>query len=262
VGTASSALSKFLNPANESSAHFVVDTDKIYCLVDTDNTAYTNANWASNLESVTIEHAGDWRNGYRNEGVINQSAILVAWLRSLYPNATPQRHREVAATACPGDLPVEEIWNKATAILNPPKPAPAPVPPATPIQITDIANRVVVTKKDANLWDLNFNTWAEAKSVKVIPKGTEVEISAVAKHPLGSSYYMTEYSFSKGIKNGINVVDCEEKPPVVEPPIVVPPVDPPVTPPIEPPVEPTYPNWFVEFWLKLIEAIKNILGRK
>lgn len=222
VGTAASAVSKFKSSASQTSAHFVVAPTKIYCCVDTDNTAWTNGNWASNLESVTIEHEGDWRNGYRNDGVIEQSAKLVAWLRTIYPNATPIRHRDVAQTQCPGDLPVEEIWNKATAILNPPKPTPV-TPPATAIQITDIQNRVVVTKKDANLWDLNFNTWAEAKSVKVIPKGTEVEISAIAKHPLGSSYYMTEYSFAKGIKNGINIVDCEEKP---APPVVTPPVQP------------------------------------
>lgn len=218
VGTADSAVAKFSNSASQTSAHFVVAPDKVYCCVDTDNTAWTNGNWGSNLESVTIEHHGDWRNGYRDEGVINQSARLVAWLRTLYPNATPIRHRDVAQTACPCDLPVEEIWNRATDILNPPKPQPAPVPPATPIQITDIANRTVVTNKDANLWNLDFNTWAEAKSVKVIPKGTNVEISAIAKHPLGSSYYMTEYSFAKGIKNGINIADCAEIAPPVTPP--------------------------------------------
>lgn len=242
VGTAESAVSKFANSSSQTSAHFVVAPNKVYCCVDTDNTAWTNGNWASNLESVTIEHAGDWRNGFRDEGVINQSARLVAWLRTLYPSATPIRHNQVASTACPCDLPVEEIWNRATEILNPPKPPAPTVPPATPIQITDVQNKIVVTSKDANLWDLNFNTWAEAKSVKVIPKGTEVEISAIAKHPLGSSYYMTEYSFSKGIKNGINVADCSDKVVVVPP--VVPPVEPPVvTPPITPePPKPEEPN--------------------
>jgi len=257
VGSASSAVSKFLNAGSQTSAHFVVAPDKIYCCVDTDNTAWTNGNWGSNLESVTIEHEGDWRNGFRDENVIKNSARLVAWLRTLYPNVTPIRHRDVASTACPGDLPVEEIWNRATAILNPPAPAPVPVPPATSIQITDIQNRIVVTNKDTNVWDLNFNTWAEAKSVKVIPKGTDVEISAIAKHPLGSSYYMTEYSFAKGIKNGLNVADCSEKPPVVTPPEVKPPV---VVPPVVTP--PTYPNWFVQFWVQVFDAIAKILGLK
>lgn len=237
VGSAESAVSKFSNSASQTSSHFVVAPNKVYCCVDTDNTAWTNGNWGSNLECVTIEHAGNWQGGFRDEGVINQSARLVAWLRTLYPGIGYNRHREISSTACPCDLPVEEIWNKATEILNPPAPVPAPAPPATPIQITDIQNRTVVTNKDANLWDLNFNTWAEAKSVKVIPNGTKVEISAIAKHPLGSSYYMTEYSFAKGIKNGINVADCSEI--AIDPPK---PVEPPVSPPIAPESPPESPQ--------------------
>jgi N-acetylmuramoyl-L-alanine amidase CwlA len=262
VGSAASAVTTFKNPLNEKSAHFVVAPNKIYCCVDTDNTAWTNTNFASNLESVTIEHEGDWRNGYRNEGVLNQSAILVAWLRTLYPTATFNRHREVSlkGTVCPADFPVEEVWNKATAILNPPKPVPAPAPPTEMPVITDITNRMVVTNKDANLWDLSFNTWAEAKSVKVIPKGTQVEVSAIAKHKLGGSYYLTEYSFSKGINNGINVADCSEIP--TPPPVVVPPVEPPIEPPVEPPVAPPLDDETVgllqSILLKLGDIIKSI----
>ena len=233
VGSAESAISRFSNPSQQVSAHFVVAPNKIYCCVDTDNTAWTNGNWASNLESVTIEHAGDWRFGFRDEGVIQQSAILVAWLRTLYPSATPIRHRDVSQTACPGDLPVEEIWNRATQILNPPAPQPPVVLPAPKLTVIDVQNKIVVTNKDANLWDLSFTSYANAKSVKTLPKGTEVEVSATAKHPLGSTYYLTEYSFSKGIMNGINVVDVADKV------ITVPPTIPPVTPPVDPPKPPT-----------------------
>lgn len=232
VGTAASAVSKFKNPASQTSTHFVVASNKIYCCVDTDDTAYANANWPSNLESVTIEHEGTWLNGFRDQGVIDQSAILVAWLRSLYPNATPNRHRDVYPTACPGDLPVEEIWNRATGILNPPKP-PAPIPlPAPKLTVTDVQNRIVVVSKDTDLWDLSFTTWTDAKSVKKLPKGTELEISAVALHPLGGQYYLTEYSFAKGINNGVNVKDCAEKP---APPTPVPPTPTPIPPTPEPP---------------------------
>lgn len=226
VGTAASAVSKFKNSASQTSSHFVVASNKIYCCVDTDNTAWTNGNWDSNLESVTIEHEGDWRFGFRDDGVINQSAILVAWLRTLYPNATPIRHRDVFSTACPGDLPVEEIWNRATQILNPPKP-PAPItPPAAKLTINDVQNRLVVTTRDASLWDLSFTSWDQAKSIKTLPKGTELEISAIATHPLGGQYYLTEYSYAKGINNGVNVKDCTEK--IVEPPA---PIDPEPKPP-------------------------------
>jgi hypothetical protein len=74
--------------------------------------------------------------------------------------------------------------------------------------------------RDANLWDLHFAKYPDAKIVKALTAGTQIEVSAIAKHPLGSSYYLSEYSFSKGIGNGINVKDCED---VVVPPVVTPP---------------------------------------
>ena len=256
VGSLESAYTVFQNPNRQGSAHFGVGDGRIWQFVSIDDTAWANANWASNLESITIEHEGDWRNGYWNEGVINTSAQLVAWLRTVYPNIGFNRHRDVAqnGTICPADLPVEEIWNRATKLLER---TTAPVNPPTTInlQITDIVNRKVVLNKEADLWDLNFSTWQTAKSVKKYAKGIEIEISATAKHPLGGLYYMTEYSFSKGIMNGFNSIDCDE---------IIPPTPPePPKPPV-PPVPPTpdYPNWFIQFWIKLWEAIKNILGVK
>lgn len=245
AATAISAVNKFSNPASQTSAHFVVGENEIWCCVDTDDTAWTNGNWNSNLECITIEHHGDWRFGYRNEKVIENSAKLVAWLRSLYPGISYNRHNQVAQTICPGDLPVEEIWNKATALLTPEPPRSAR------ITVTDIVNKKVITKKETNVWDLSFTKWSDAKAVQTLPKGTEVEVSATAQHELGGLYYLTEYSFSKGINNGINVVDCEDKPNPPTPPV----------PPVPPTPDP-YPNWFKEFWVKLWEAIKNILGLK
>lgn len=242
VGSDDSAISRFQQNSGVS-AHFVVGDTKITQMVDLTNTAWTNANFASNSECITIEHEGDWRNGYRNEAVINNSATLVAWLRTVYPGITYNRHREVslAGTVCPADLPVEEIWGRANQILNPPAPAPAPAPPAPSLGVTDIQNKIVTTNKDAKLWNLSFTTWAGAQSIKIIPSGTEVEVSATAKHPLGGTYYLTEYSYSKGIMNGINIVDCTDKITTVPP--VIPPVVPPVTPPEPPkPVEPPKPS--------------------
>ena len=131
--TAESAIARFKLVGVQVSAHFMVANDNIYCCVNTDDTAYSNGVWQSNLESVSIEHVGIWLNGFRDDGVIANSARLTAWLRSLYPIATPIRHRDVYPTVCPGDLPVEEIWQKASDILNPPA-APSPIP-ATPAPV-------------------------------------------------------------------------------------------------------------------------------
>jgi hypothetical protein len=243
VGSMESVAQAWANPARQGSSHFAVGARGAWQFVDTDNTAWCNGNWQSNLESISIEHEGDWRFGYYNEGCIQKSAELVALLRKTHPTIVGfNRHRQVSltGTVCPGDLPVEVIWDRATAILeaeNRPAPSPVPAPVTNPvdIQVTDIQNRMVVANKDLNLWDLNFKTWGDAKSLKIIPKGTLIEVSATAKHPLGGIYYLTEYSFSKGIMNGINSVDVSE---VNQPPIAPEPPKPEV-PPVTPPVEPT-----------------------
>lgn len=122
VGSAESAVIVFNNPSRGASSHFVV-TDQpgvIFQCVDLNNTAWTDGNWASNLRAVTVEHHGDWRNGYNNPVVAENAALLCAWLRDQGIVTHPVRHRQVSdkATVCPADLPVEAIWNRATQIIQ------------------------------------------------------------------------------------------------------------------------------------------------
>jgi hypothetical protein len=225
--SALSAVNWFKNPNSQTSSHFIIGPNTIYCMVDTDDTAWTNGNWQSNLQSVTIEHEGTWLNGFRDENVINKSVELVAWLIDLYPSATPNRHRDVAATACPGDLPVEEIWNKALArreaILHPaPPPAPVPVTPEW------LKNRVplVVTKYIARdgvqLLDLTTLKPADARVF-----GQNMKIDIGSKTTVGGKdYFITVYSTGKNIAAGYLGTDLLDTPyspppPVVEPPDVI-----------------------------------------
>ena len=271
VGSMESANSRFQNASQQVSTHFAVGERGVWQFVDTDNTAWGNGNWNSNLESISIEHEGDWRFGYYNAGCLEQSAQLIALLRKTHPSIVGYNiHRDVSlsGTVCPGDLPFANIWNRSTQIMNPPAPTPPPVtPPPTPVpglQVTDVQNRLVVTNKDCNLWDLSFTTWAGTKSVKVLPRGTQIEVSATAKHGLGGIYYLSEYSFSKGIMNGINSADVDEitvKP--VDPPVVVPPpvVTPPpvvVPPPVTPPLDEETVGLLKSIMLKLGDIIKSI----
>lgn len=113
------------------------------------------------------------------------------------------------------------------------QPLPAPVtPPSITLQIADITNKKVKLIRDANLWDLAFSRYADAKAVKTLPAGTVIEVSATAKHPLGSTYYLSEYSFSRGVGNGLNVKDCEDYVDPIEPPkdtsVIQPPKDAPI----------------------------------
>lgn len=130
-----------------------------------------------------------------------------------------------------------DAWKQERLAPVPP-PAPAPVPATVTVEVTDIVNKKVRLVRDANLWDLGFTKYADAKAVKTLPAGTIIEVSATAKHPLGSTYYLSEYSFQKGIKNGINVKDCEDYVDVVAPPtpVVTPPEPIPAPVPVEVPI--------------------------
>lgn len=209
VGPASSAVAKFQQPI-QVSAHFVVDTDKIYCMVNTDDTAYCNGNWASNLESVTIEHAGTWLNGFRDEGVIEQSAKLTAWLRSLYPNATPNRHRDVMATQCPGDLPVEEIWARASDLLDPPAPVPAPAPqPEWLVNRKTFTKTLYVQVAGARLW--NLNDPSQPADTRQFPVNTQIDVGSKTTVG-GKDYYITVYSTGKNLSVGYKAEELADKP--------------------------------------------------
>ena len=122
VGSDESAVLVFNQAGRSASSHLVItartDVAAWQC-VDFSNTAWTDGNWDSNVRSITMEHHGDWRNGYHNAQVLENSARVVAWLRDQGLVSRPIRHRQVATngTICPADLPVEAIWNRATQII-------------------------------------------------------------------------------------------------------------------------------------------------
>lgn len=123
VGSAESAVLVFNNGSRGASSHLVI-TDRAdvaaWQCVDFSNTAWCDGNWESNLRTISMEHHGDWRFGYNSAQVIENSAKVVAWLRDQGLVNRPIRHRDVATngTVCPADLPVEQIWNRATEIIN------------------------------------------------------------------------------------------------------------------------------------------------
>ena len=94
------------NPARQGSAHFFVHPDKIEQYVDTNDTAWTNGNYSSNLRAVTIETRGNWQNGYYDQKTLDNLRRLFTELRKLYPNARLTYHKDesIKPTACPCDL--------------------------------------------------------------------------------------------------------------------------------------------------------------
>lgn len=250
-----------LNGAEQGvkSVNYVLSDNKITLLVNPDNVAW--ASQSGNATTVSIEFQPTLGSeGYKKGGwLIDQLEQRYARSLQLLP------HSYWFQTACPGSIDINRLraeadkW-KSGAYDNPPAPSypPAPTPPPTTqitLQITDIPNKQVKLVRDANLWDLHFAKWADAKAVKTLPAGTQVEVSAIAKHPLGGSYYLSEYSFSKGIGNGINVKDCED---VSTPPPPVEPAPVPVPTPI--PVEPDRAA-ILAFLAMLRDLITDFLGK-
>jgi hypothetical protein len=203
----------FQTKGRGGSSHYGIGNDgRIGLYVDESNTAWTNSNWDSNCKSVTIETSnsstgGSWKVG---DKALNSLIKLVADigkrnnLGTLVKGKNVTWHRMFTNTTCPGDYllsKMDYIIAEANKINNPPK---------EELTIKNIPNKKVRLKIDAHLWNLDFKTYGEAKSVKQFKKGDIIEVSAEAYHPIGAKYYLTEYSYSNNIHNGFNVADCED----------------------------------------------------
>lgn len=213
------------DPSRNGSSHFWVGNGHIEQYVDTNDTAWTNGNWRSNNESITIEVRGDWR-GYYDQATLDNLETLLRKLRTLYPNVGIEYHKDVSdkMTLCPADLKdkgyAKKVWDKVTAWLNPAK------PPVQKITYTPITPKRIKLKVATNLWDFNFTEWNKAKAVKPYGAGSVIDVVAVATNALGGKYYMTAYSYNNGAvraTNGFNINDCEDYvPAVTQPPTVEP----------------------------------------
>ena len=233
----------------EASVNYVLSDNKITLCVNPDMVAW--ASQSGNPTTVSVELQPTLgAEGYKKAGwLLDQLEQRYGRSLASFP------HKYWFATQCPGTIDIGRIRAEADKWKRgeyEPRPAPAPTPPPTPapeppkpvnLTIKDVANKKVKLIKDTNLWNLQFAKYPDAQSVKTLPAGTEFEVSAVVTHPLGSKYYISEYSYAKGISNGINVVDTDHpdpdklNDPVSPPPIVVPVPPAPEPTPVPPVVE-------------------------
>jgi len=226
VGPLSSADATFQNPNRIASAHFGVGSTEIHQYVALGNTSYANGNWVSNLESVTIEHEGDWRFGYKNDAVLAKSAQLVAWLRTLYPAAVPKRHRDISSTQCCGDLPVEQIWNMATDLMKPP----VTQQPEWLRNRVGLSGMYYAQVDGMRIWDLN-NPSQPADS-RTFARNTNFEIGSQTVVG-GQKFYITKSSTDTNKANGLKASELSTTPWAA-----------PAPPPVEPPPV-TTPEWLL-----------------
>ena len=165
----------------QASAHYVVENSgRIGQLVWDRDTAWSNANLASNQRSIAIEHsnsggaAADWP---INDTVIREGARLAAALCWFYKLGRPQfgrnvrDHREFGQTSCPHHLAnggkyhstwmriAQEHFDWMTA--NPsgipptvaPIPAPAPIPEEGFLMALSDAEQRELLTKTRDVWD-------------------------------------------------------------------------------------------------------------
>ena len=106
------------NPSRNGSSTYGIGTDgRIACYVDEFNTPWTNSNWNSNCESITIETAndqigGDW---HVSDTALNSLIRLVADIAKRHNLGVLKRgvnltwHSMFVATTCPGPYLMSKI---------------------------------------------------------------------------------------------------------------------------------------------------------
>lgn len=236
------------NPASQVSAHYVITGTgrRVWHLVDDKDRAWH----AMNGNQSTLGLELDPR--CRDEDY-DVAAEVIADLWKYYGKLPLERHSDWVATACPGNYDLQRLAALAEAKLNPAPPAPItqPVPGAT-----KLPQSIEFTAKiDAKVWDLTTNP--NYKAVTTIKQGNK--FIAYAQIQFNNSiYYVTEYSFGKGLKNGVNAVDLE----AIQPPK---PTDPIITPEPEPekPVteKPDYGEENNRLLNELLALVKQILDK-
>lgn len=257
------------------SVNYVLSNTKITLLVGPDNVAW--ASQAGNPTTVSVELSPHLNaEGYKKAGWLFNE-LEGRWGKIL----KHYKHSDWYGTQCPGTISIPKIiaeakkWKDGAYNPAPPPPPPAPVP-STPLisewTLWKDGGTYVCNKQPTYLYDLSKATnWDTIVKSKTLNKGDLIEIVGSFKNTkLDRVYYVTRYSFDKKIATGFHPADLDiYAPPVVKPP--EPPKEPEEpTDPVEPtdpeppviPEEPEeYPAWFMRFWLQLIEAIKNILGK-
>lgn len=232
VGSAESAVVVF-NQANRGASSHLVITDRAdiqaFQCVDFNNTAWCDGNWESNLRTISMEHHGDWRNGYRNQQVIENSAWIVAWLRENYGVTRAIRHRQVATngTICPADLPVEEIWQRSDQIIAEWN-KPSDNRPEWLKNRVDIPDKQVYAQIEG-LRLINLNDVNQYADQRVFARNQNFQIASYTDIG-GHRYLITRSSTDTNAAIGIRESEIADKP--WTPPVVV-----------EPP-KPETPKWY------------------
>jgi N-acetylmuramoyl-L-alanine amidase len=102
-GSLAGAINRFLTPAAQVSAHYIVDRDgQITQMVHDADTAWHSGNKPVNQKSIGIEIVADATNLGMTHAQEESLVALIEYLLGAYGITTIVPHRSIHATACPG----------------------------------------------------------------------------------------------------------------------------------------------------------------
>lgn len=255
----------FASSSRQASSNYGIGSDgRIAMYVEEKNRSWCSSSWDNDQRAITIEVSnssagGNWQVSDYVLSRLIELCVDICKRNGIErlnftgdANGNLTMHRYFANTSCPGDYLASKFPYIAEEVNKRLK----------TIEIEPIERKSVRLKINANLWDLTFTNPDNAISVKQFKTGDVIDnIVAIAHHPIGMDYYMTEYSYSNGIKNGFNVVDCEDI--IVEEPKEEPKEEPIITPIPTPTPEhkPEEPEITENFIRRLIKAIIDFISK-
>lgn len=118
------SVSTLQNPANQASAHYVIEEDNVAQLVDEANTAWHCGNSWYNWRSISYEMVG-WEGHPPTRGTLDTTAQLMADASRRYFGGARlvlgenvMLHKMVYATSCPGPSDISYLLDRANGILG------------------------------------------------------------------------------------------------------------------------------------------------
>jgi N-acetylmuramoyl-L-alanine amidase len=116
------------NNARQSSAHFVLQEDRVTCLVNPDDASWHAGHPQGSAQTIGIECRPEM-----TQGDLATLASLLRYLETIYGSLLIYKHYEWVATACPGRYAsrIDEIVAQVNNVeLAPAPPVAAPAAPA------------------------------------------------------------------------------------------------------------------------------------
>lgn len=125
-----------------SSAHYVLEANRVACIVAPENTAWHAGNWDANLETIGIECRPEM-----TDGDLYTLAELIHDLWDTYGYLPLCGHKDIVSTACPGRYypklsSIEEQAKNFSSSTLPTPPVVAPVVTATK-SVDELAKEVL-----------------------------------------------------------------------------------------------------------------------